>query len=54
MNDHDFVSDASGKGVPYGLYDVNKNVGFITVGTSHDTAEFAVDSIETWWRSEFR
>ena len=50
VNDHDFLSDASGKGVPYGLYDVNKNTGFVNVGTSHDTAEFAVDSIVAWWQ----
>lgn len=50
VNDHDFASDAIGKGIPYGLYDVNKNAGFVTVGTTHDTAEFAVDSIKTWWQ----
>ena len=50
VNDHDFASDASGKGIPYGLYDVTMNAGFVTVGISHDTAEFAVDSIKTWWQ----
>jgi hypothetical protein len=50
VNDHDFASDASGKAIPYGLYDVTMNAGFVTVGTSHDTAEFAVDSIENWWQ----
>jgi hypothetical protein len=49
VNDHDFVSESSGKGIPRGLYDVNKNTGFVCVGTSHDTAQFAVDSIESWW-----
>lgn len=51
VNDHDFLSDASGKGIPYGLYDVNKNAGFVNVGISHDTAEFAVDSIAAWWQT---
>lgn len=50
VNDHDFASDATGKGIPRGLYDVNKNAGFVSVGTSHDTAEFAVDSIGSWWQ----
>jgi len=50
VNDHDFISDATGRGIPRGLYDVNKNAGFVCVGTSHDTAEFAVDSIESWWQ----
>lgn len=50
VNDHDFLSDATGKGIPRGLYDVNKNTGFVCVGTSHDTAEFAVDSMVSWWQ----
>jgi hypothetical protein len=50
VNDHDFPSDATGKGISYGLFDVNKNTGFVCVGTSHDTAEFAVDTIEAWWK----
>jgi hypothetical protein len=49
VNDHDFSSQAIGKGIPRGLYDVNKNVGFVCVGTSHDTPQFAVDAIESWW-----
>jgi hypothetical protein len=49
VNDHDFPSDAIAKGIPRGLYDVNKNTGFVFVGTSHDTPEFAVDSIDAWW-----
>lgn len=48
--DHDFPSDATGKGIPRGLYDVRRNTGFVCVGTSHDTAEFAVDSIVSWWQ----
>jgi len=52
VNDHDFASIATGKGIPRGLYDVNKNTGFVCVGISHDTPEFAVDSIESWWKRE--
>ena len=47
--DHDFPSDAQGVGIPYGIYDVVNNKGFVSVGTSCDTAEFAVDSIRSWW-----
>lgn len=52
VNDHDFPSLATGKGIPHGLYDVNKNKGFVCVGISHDTPEFAVESIESWWKHE--
>ena len=52
VNDHDFPSDALGKAVPYGVYDIQANLGTIFVGTSSDTAEFAVDSIEAWWLTE--
>ena len=54
VNDHDFPSDAIGKAVPYGIYDVQANLGNLFVGTSRDTAEFAVDCIEMWWRNEGR
>lgn len=46
---HDFPSDAVGKAIPYGVYDVGANDGFVNVGTDHDTPVFAVVSIETWW-----
>jgi len=52
VNDHDFASDAIGKAVPYGIYDIQANRGTIFVGTSSDTAEFAVDAIEAWWLEE--
>jgi hypothetical protein len=52
VNDHDFPSDAIGKAVPYGIYDVLANRGAVFVGTSYDTAEFAVDAIEAWWSGE--
>ena len=47
---HDFPSDAIGKTIPYGIYDVADNSAFVAVGQDHDTAAFAVASIETWWR----
>ena len=52
VNDHDFRSDAEGIAVPYGIYDLLANRGTVFVGTSYDTPEFAVDSIEGWWRYE--
>jgi hypothetical protein len=48
--DHDFPSYAEGKIIPHGLYDLSRNVGHITLGTSHDTSEFACDSFLLWWR----
>jgi hypothetical protein len=54
VNDHDFPQDAKGKAVPYGIYDIEANKGTIFLGTSFDTPAFAVDSIETWWRTEGR
>jgi hypothetical protein len=47
--DHDFPSDAKGVAIPYGIYDLSRNEGFVCVGTTCDTSEFAVDSIRTWW-----
>ena len=47
--DHDFPSDAQGIAIPYGIYDLSRNEGFVCVGTSRDTSEFAVDSIRKWW-----
>jgi hypothetical protein len=48
VNVHDFPSDAEGRAVPYGIYDIVNNLGYVAVGTSADTAEFAVDAI-CWW-----
>jgi hypothetical protein len=48
--DHDFPSDAQGIAIPYGIYDFCRNEGFVSLGTSRDTAEFAVASIRTWWQ----
>jgi Rhodopirellula transposase DDE domain len=49
--DHDFPSLATGVAIPHGLYDLNDNIGFIQIGTSHDTSEFACDSIRYWWNN---
>src|SRR5438309_1056742 len=50
VNVHDFPSQAEGKAIPYGTYDVLQNRAVVNVGISHDTAEFAVESIRRWWR----
>jgi hypothetical protein len=47
---HDFPGDAVGKAIPYGIYDVASNDGFVSVGIDHDTPVFAVKSIEAWWK----
>lgn len=47
---HDFPSDAVGKAIPYGIYDVASNDGFVSVGVDHDTPVFAVRSVEAWWK----
>jgi len=47
--DHDFPIKELGKIAPYGVYNLNKNIGFVNIGTSHDTSEFAVESISRWW-----
>lgn len=49
VNDHDFRSTAVGIAIPYGIYDCCANKGTVFVGTSHDTAEFATDSLAAWW-----
>lgn len=49
VEDHDFASRGSGKAIPYGAYDVGRNEGFVNVGITADTAEFAVNSILRWW-----
>ena len=50
VNAYDFPSFAKGKAVPYGAYDITLNKGFVNVGISYDTAEFAVESIRQWWK----
>jgi transposase len=49
VNVHDFVDKQRGKAIPYGVYDVATNRGWVNVGTDHDTAEFAVATIRNWW-----
>jgi hypothetical protein len=48
--DHDFPSFADGVVIPHGLYDLKLNRGYLHLGTSHDTSEFACDALENWWR----
>lgn len=50
VNVYDFVDKELGKAVPYGVYDLAKNEGWVNVGISSDTAEFAVNAIRTWWQ----
>ena len=47
---YDFPDMADGKAIPYGVYDVTRNEGWVSVGIDHDTAEFAVSTIQQWWR----
>jgi DDE family transposase len=47
---HDFLDDVLGKVIPYGVYDLARNTGWVSVGTDHDTPAFAVESIARWWR----
>jgi Rhodopirellula transposase DDE domain len=46
---HDFPGDSAGKVIPYGIYDVTADAGWVNAGTDHDTAAFAVESIRRWW-----
>jgi transposase len=48
---HDFVDPELGRATPYGIYDLGRNSGWVSVGMDHDTAEFAVETIRRWWRS---
>ncbi len=51
VNAHDFEQDALGKAVPYGVYDITHNRGYVYVGRSADTSQFAVEQIAAWWRA---
>jgi hypothetical protein len=51
VNIYDFEKFSKGKAIPYGIYEVLKNNGFVNVGISHDTSEFAVESIRQWWKN---
>jgi transposase len=50
VNTHDFADKELGKVVPYGVYDLTYNQGWVSVGINHDTAEFAVSTIRRWWK----
>ncbi len=47
---HDFIDPEQGKAIPYGVYDIAGNAGWVSVGVDHDTADFAISSILCWWR----
>lgn len=49
VNVHDFIDPEQGRATPYGVYDLQQNEAWVSVGISHDTAEFAVQTIRTWW-----
>lgn len=50
VNVHDFVDKRLGKALPYGIYDLGRNTGWVSVGQDHDTASFAVASLHRWWQ----
>jgi hypothetical protein len=50
VRDHDFPAGGEGKVIPYGIYDLAANTGWVNVGTDHGTAEFAVESVRRWWK----
>jgi hypothetical protein len=52
VNVHDFPNPEVGKAIPYGLYDPAQNSGWVSVGTDHDRASFAVATIRRWWQRE--
>jgi hypothetical protein len=49
VNVHDFLEPALPRAVPYGVDDLTNNVGWVSVGTDHDTASFAINAIRRWW-----
>jgi hypothetical protein len=51
VNSHDFLDRQAGKAIPYGVYDVTANTGWVSVGCDHDTAAFAVATIRRWWQA---
>lgn len=50
VNVHDFADKEQNKAAPYGVYDLQRNEAWVSVGISHDTAEFAVQTVRTWWK----
>jgi hypothetical protein len=51
VNVYDFVNVEVGKAIPYGIYDISQNSGWVNVGSDHDTSAFAVESIRRWWNT---
>jgi DDE family transposase len=51
VNVHDFIDPKLARAVPYGVYDIRNNLGWVSVGTDHDTASFAVHAIRRWWKT---
>jgi hypothetical protein len=51
---HDFPDPKVGKAIPYGVYDLGANTGWVSVGTDHDTAAFAVATLRRWWEQAGR
>ena len=51
VNMHDFADKELGKAIPYGVYDLAQNNGWVSVGITHDTSEFAVETIRQWWKT---
>jgi hypothetical protein len=51
VNMHDFPDKEQGKAVPYGVFDVRENTGYVSVGINHDTGEFSVAAIARWWKT---
>jgi Rhodopirellula transposase DDE domain len=54
VRDHDFPGPGDGKVIPYGIYDLAADAGWVNVGTDHDTAAFAIESIRRWWHGRGR
>jgi hypothetical protein len=52
VNDHDFRSEAVGMAIPYGIFDLQANLGHVFIGTSHDTPRFAVAALMAWWTDD--
>lgn len=51
VNVHDFIDPKLKRAVPYGVYDIHNNTGWVSIGTDHDTAAFAVNAIRRWWKT---
>ena len=54
VRDHDFPGPDQGKAIPYGIYDLAADAGWVNVGTDHDTAAFAAESVRRWWHGRGR